>query len=241
MTARDGQHDRFVERAARITALRRRRVLAWVAGVALVLGLAYLLLLSPVLAVRSVQVVGVDAPEQKAIRGSLESSVGTPLARSDLAELTDRVEERPTVDSAEVSRDWPSSLRVDVVPRVPALAVQKNKRQVEIYDIDGNLVERARSAPKGVPTVTADGTEDVGAEGVRAALSLLESLPEEVRRTVSSVTVDPAQRVSFRAGKTTVVWGDASEPQLKVKVLSVLLEEKPQRIDVSTPRMPVTR
>jgi hypothetical protein len=39
-----------------------------------------------------------------------------------------------------------------------------------------------------------------------------------------------------------VVWGGASDPQLKVKVMSILARQKGVRlVDVSAPRTPITR
>jgi len=48
--------------------------------------------------------------------------------------------------------------------------------------------------------------------------------------------------VTFQMGSVTVAWGGASEPELKVKVMTALLRQKRVRtIDVSAPRTPVTR
>ena len=73
------------------------------------------------------------------------------------------------------------------------------------------------------------------------ALDLLDALPAGIRGRVTSVTVDAADHVSFRAGGTTVVWGDDSEPRLKVQVVELLLAKKPKLLDVSAPSTPVTR
>lgn len=241
MSPHGPQRDRFAERAAQVTASRRRKVLATAGAILAALGLLYVVLLSPLLAVRDVDVVGVGGREADEIRASLEDVVGTPLARVDVPDLTGEVEARPTVESAQVSRSWPGSLEVDVLPRVPALAVAKGKGEVEIYDLEGNRIASARSAPKGVPTVSSESSGETGAHGVRAALTMLEALPEGLRERVSAVTVDAADQVSFTIGKTSVVWGDDSEPELKVEVIEVLLAKKPTLLDVSAPRTPVTR
>jgi cell division protein FtsQ len=48
--------------------------------------------------------------------------------------------------------------------------------------------------------------------------------------------------VTLKLGGVTVVWGGASEPQLKVKVMTALLRQKDVgTIDVSAPRTPVIR
>ena len=58
---------------------------------------------------------------------------------------------------------------------------------------------------------------------------------------MTDISVSSANLVTLKLGKVTVVWGGASEPQLKVEVMTVLLGQKGVRtIDVSAPRTPVT-
>jgi cell division protein FtsQ len=48
--------------------------------------------------------------------------------------------------------------------------------------------------------------------------------------------------VTLKLGAVTVVWGGASEPQLKVEVMTALAKQKGVRwVDVSAPRTPITR
>ena len=44
--------------------------------------------------------------------------------------------------------------------------------------------------------------------------------------TVTDISVSTANLVTLKLGKVTVVWGGASEPQLKVEVMTVLLGQK---------------
>jgi hypothetical protein len=56
------------------------------------------------------------------------------------------------------------------------------------------------------------------------------------------VTVLGPNMVTLRLGGVKVVWGGASEPELKVKVMTALLKQKDvETIDVSAPRTPVIR
>ena len=58
---------------------------------------------------------------------------------------------------------------------------------------------------------------------------------------VADIRVDEADQVTFRLRGATVVWGDAASPDVKVRVIRVLLEKKPDVIDVSAPDTPVTK
>ena len=46
------------------------------------------------------------------------------------------------------------------------------------------------------------------------------------RRDVTDIRVSTANLVTLKLGGVTVVWGGASEPQLKVEVMSVLASQK---------------
>lgn len=235
------QHARFEQRQADLAADRRRRW-AWGSGAVAVLAAGvYVVGFSPLLAVQDVDVVGAEPGDTAAIGEIAAGAHGRPLARVDVGAIVDGAEARPGVESATVVRDWPRTLRVEVVPRIPALAVNRGKGQVEVYDIDGVRIRSTGSVPKGVPTISADRGAEVSGHGVTAALSMLEALPQGVRDRVSAVTVDAADRVSFRIGRTTVVWGDEAQPQLKVQVIDVLLKGRPKVLDVSAPDTPVTR
>lgn len=234
-------HERFEQRAAELAADRRRTRLWWVLSAALLALLVYVVGFSSLLSVRTVEVTGADRADQRTIQEIVDAEQGRPLARVDTDGLAARVEQEPGVESASVERGWPRTLRVDVVPRIPALAVSRGEGKVEIYDLGGVLIRTVRAAPEGVPLVEAESGATVTGRGVSAARSMLESLPGSLRGQVGSVTVDAADRVSFTVGRTTVVWGDGSQPDLKVQVIEVLLTKKPKVLDVSAPSTPVTR
>ena len=243
MTGRRGEptHERFEQRAAEVAAARRGRWLWGAVVAAVVTGLVYLVGFSPALTAETISVTGADPADKKAVTAIVSGVRGMPLARVDTGDLVSEIEELPGVQSVRVERSWPRTLSVDVLARVPALAVERSQGQVEVYDMEGVRIRTVRSAPKGVPKVAATQGATVSAEGVSAARSMLEALPEKLRGQVRSVTVDAADHVTFRAGRTTVVWGDSSEPQLKVKVVELLLQKKPKLLDVSAPTTPVTR
>lgn len=238
---REATEQRFAERAAQARGQRLRRGLVGLLCLVLVLGLGWLVGFSPVLGTRQVEVVGADPADRARIEAIAQTEVGTPLARVDGGALSSRItDEVPGAVHADVERGWPHTLRVNVTSRVPALAVRRDGRY-RLLDLGGVEIRTVSSAPKAVPAVTAEGEEGVSGHGVRAALGMLTALPADLRARVKDVTVDSADQVSFRLGGTQVVWGDGSSPELKVKVIPILLEKKPALIDVSAPDTPVTR
>ncbi len=232
---------RFAARAAQV---RRRPWLlaAWLAGALAVLaGGVWLVQFSPVLVARSVLVEGVPPGAVADITRRAAVPMGTPLARVDTAAIVRRVIATATLAEVTVSRSWPSTIVISASPRVPVLAVKNPQGQVQIVDSDGVAYATVSAPPKGVPLI--DTVENPPSkESLRAGITVLKALSAGQRGRVTNVTVSGANMVTLKLGAVTVVWGGASEPELKVKVMTALLAQKGVgTIDVSAPRTPVTR
>lgn len=233
---------RFAERATQARAVRLRRWLVALVVVALVAGGVWALYFSSLLDVRAVEVSGADPADEAAVEQVAEQEQGRPLARVDGDAVGERItDEVRGAKAARVDRGWPHTLKVKVTSRVPELAVSAGKGRYRLLDIDGVAIRTVSSPPKDVPTVTPDKGATVSAHGVEATSGMLQEMPEELREDISRITVDEADQVTFRVRGTTVVWGDAASPDVKVRVIPVLLEKKPDLIDVSAPDTPVTK
>ena len=232
---------RFDARAARV---RRRPWLlaAWLAvAVALLAGGAWLVELSPVLVVKSVKVVGVPPGEVSAIVSRAAVPMGRPLAKVDTRAIGRKVIVVATLAKVTVSRSYPNTILISATSRVPVLAVKNPQGQVQVVDSQGVAYATVSAAPKGVPLI--DTVENPSSlESMRAAMAVLRALSPGQRAQVTSVTVQGPNMVTLKLGAVTVMWGGASEPELKVKVMTALLRQKDVvTIDVSAPRTPVIR
>jgi cell division protein FtsQ len=232
---------RFDARAARV----RRRpwfVAGWLAVVlALLAGGVWLVEFSPVLVTRSVKVEGVPPGDVSAIVERAAVRMGTPLARVDTRLISRRVSVTAALAQVTVSRSYPSTILIKVTLRVPVLAVKNPQGQVEVVDSEGVAFATVSAAPKGVPLI--DAVESPPSmESLRAAMTVLRALSAAQRDQVTNVTVLGPNMVTFKLGTVTVAWGGASDPELKVKVMTDLLTQKGVgTIDVSAPHTPVIR
>ena len=104
------------ERSVRRRRLGRRVAIGAGAGAAVGL-VAWLLLFSPVLAVRTIAVRGTTRLTPAQVRAAADVVRGTPLARVDEAAVVRRVEALKQVAQVRVTRGWPSTLRLQVVER----------------------------------------------------------------------------------------------------------------------------
>jgi cell division protein FtsQ len=230
--------------AARAAAVRRRPWLlaAWgLAVVAVLAGIFWLVGMSPVLAARTVRVEGVPAAAAADIRRRADVPIGTPLARLDTDAIARRVINSGTLAEVSVVRSWPRTVVIAASLRQPVLAFTNSQGQVQVADKDGVVYATVASPPRGVPVITAAGSTP-GRDALRAAISVLDAMTGPQRRDVTDIRVSTANLVTLKLGGVTVVWGGASEPQLKVEVMSVLAKQKGVRlVDVSAPRTPITR
>jgi cell division protein FtsQ len=215
---------------------------AWLAAVlCLLAGGAWMVEFGPVLVTRSVRVQGVPLGEVSNIVSRAGVPMGTPLAKVDTLAIARRVIATPTLAEVTVSRSWPSTVVISASPRVPVLAVTDPQGHVQVVDSQGDPYATVSAPPKGVPLINTVESPP-SKESMRAAISVLQSLPSGQRGAVTDVAVLGANMVTFKLGAVSVVWGGASEPQLKVEVMTALLRVKGVgTIDVSAPNSPVTR
>jgi cell division protein FtsQ len=232
---------RFQQRAQEV---RRRpaRLIGYAAVLLCVLGLlGWVVGFSSLLAVRTVEVVGVPDAEVAAIRALAKVPMGEPLLRVDRGAVAARVAERATVADVSIERSWPRTLVIHASPRVPFLVVKNPQGQLQVVDETGVAYAQVTRAPKGVPTVHAASAAALSRDALGTAVSVVRALPDDLQRRVSNVTVSSANLVTLRIGRTSVVWGGVEEPQRKLAIMTALLKATPKLIDVSAPSTPVTR
>lgn len=235
---------RLEARAHAERADRRRqwaRRMLWVTAVVVPLAaLAWVLLLSPLLAVDRVQVVGTQrlTPEQVVEAAAVDE--GTPLARVDTSSAADRVRELAPVAEVRVRRVWPATLRVDVTERTPVAGVPA-REGVLLVDTEGVGFATEPALPPGLPQVE---VAEPGADdpATQAALAVLLDLPPELAAQVAVVRATTPSDVSFSlADARTVSWGAPTDTAAKTAALQALLRMPGEFYDVSAPGVAVRR
>ena len=232
---------RFAERARAHRRLTWRNA-AWVAAVVAVLAAAaWVVLASPLLAVRTIEVTGTQRLAAADVAAVAEPARGVPLARVDTGQIAEQLRELPLVRAVEVERSWPSTVRVAVTERQAMAAVPGAEGGFDVVDTDGVVMESSAEAPAGVPVVQVD-VASAGSETVREAVDVLGALPVDLRGQVTTVSAATRDSVTLTLGSgATVFWGSADDSERKAQVLAVLLKTPAAEYDVSSPDTPVTR
>ncbi|MGZ8742062.1 MAG: cell division protein FtsQ/DivIB [Nocardioides sp.] len=216
-----------------------RVVLAVVAVLAAVASVVWLVFFSSVLAVKGVQVEGAAVLDPRDVRRVAAVPTGSPLAGVDLDEVAERVEALAPVLDVDVSRAWPSRIRIDVTERV-AVAVVDQGGVLHGVDEEGVMFRRYPSRPPSLPLLRIGAATQ--ADALAEAARVVESLPRDIASRVEYVAVSTVDTISLRLRSgQTVQWGSADESGHKAEVLAVLLEQKASLYDVTVPGQPVIR
>ncbi len=235
-----GSVRRFAERARRAR-LRAMAPVLVVAALVLVLALgAWVVLGSPLLRADEVQVVGAERVQRPQVDTALADQVGRPLLRVDTGAVQERLEQLPQVRSAQVLRVWPSTVEVRLTERVPVAAVP-GEGGFALVDDTGAVVETVAEPPAGLAVVS-EQTVAAGGEALEAAVTVLQTMPDDLRAAVAGTSAATPDSVTLAlTSGAQVVWGSADEPDRKAAVLRVLLAQPAEVYDVSAPGTPVTR
>ncbi|MEE6280243.1 cell division protein FtsQ/DivIB [Georgenia sunbinii] len=236
---------RLTERYRAQRRLRWRAVLITLGIVAAVGVVGWAVLLSPLLALDTEQVTITGTGEGTTVATAdvaavVDRHAGTPLPRLDAPGMRSEVEQLATVRSAEVHREWPRGLTIDVVAREPVAAL-RTEEAIELLDADGVTVATVEEVPEGMAQVDVPRSGERAPQTLTAVLAVLAELPPAVRADVAvAVATGPGAIVLELHDGAEVRWGGAEESELKAAVLEVLRSEPAAVYDVTVPRSPTT-
>ncbi|TFV57773.1 UNVERIFIED_ORG: FtsQ-type POTRA domain-containing protein [Bacillus sp. AZ43] len=210
--------------------------------------LAWLLLAGPVLAVRAVEVDGLVTLPADQVQEAAGIDPGTPLLRVDVAAAEARVARLPQIADVVVTRDWPDSVVITVVERVP-VAVVGEPGERSLVDAEGVLFDMVTGSPPDGVVPLEVASPGPGDRATRAGIAAVGALPVAVRERVASAAATSPDDITLTLDDgTEVLWGDASGSDEKSAALAGLLQqfddgalEPASTIDVSTPDAVVLR
>jgi cell division protein FtsQ len=227
---------------------RKRHLLVAASAVAaLVAALLAAAIWSPALALDTISVSGTRLLTPAQVQSALEPLRGKPLPQITDEEVGRLLEPLVQVKSVSAEARPPSGLAVAVHERVP-VALVKQGEQYELVDVDGvQLATTDDPASVSLPVIDG-GAGAIGQDLFRATAAVLGALPADVLAKLSNASAQSVDAVELKlVDGQTIIWGNASEKELKAKVLEALLKvpadpKNPVKVyDVSVPRHPVTR
>jgi cell division protein FtsQ len=202
-----------------------------------VLGVAIVLLWTPVVGVRSVSVTGTHRVGAGAVRRAANVQRGHHMLTLPVEKIASRVSALPAVASAHVSRRWPSSVRIHVTERTP-IAWRAESDGAHLFDRSGADFAVVPEPPHGLPRLAVP-AKPANAARAGAALHALDALPARLSKRVAAVTAESPVDVRFTLEKgKKIVWGAAQDAPHKAAVLRVLMSRPGTTYDVAAPDLP---
>jgi cell division protein FtsQ len=220
--------------------VRGLKLMVWtVALVVAFVGLGLLLYFTPIMAARNIVITGVGAVSQEEIIAAAGVKEGTPLLQVNTDDVAERVATIRRIATARVQREYPSTLRITVVERVP-VAVKDFPDGPHMFDRDG-VDFAAGPPPPNLPYLDVDnpGPSD---PSTRAALDVMTALRPEVAGQVARVSAPSVAAITLTlVDGREVVWGTTDRTEEKAQKLAALLTQPGQTYDVSSPDLPTVK
>jgi cell division protein FtsQ len=216
------------------------------------LALCYLVArLTPLFAVRELDVQGAPPRVQAEVKGAAADVLGTTLVALDGDELIRRLEALPSVRAVGYDRSFPHTLRIRVSPELPLAAVGAQNGNW-LVSARGRVIRRLEAGKgKRYPRVRLAGAAlEPGVmltdRRTIAALAALAQLPETFPSRVRSVEAAPGDFTLVLRGGAELRLGDPDGVRLKLAAAARVLESLngSERaalayLDVSLPQRPV--
>ena len=235
----NGQPSDSPNTVARST-IRGLKVLLWSALVSVIaVALGLVLYFTPAMAARNVVVNGVAAIPQEQVLAAAAVAPGTPLLQINTDAVAERVATIRRVATARVQREYPSTLRITVVERVPVV-VKDYPDGPHLFDRDG--VDFATEPPP--PTLPYLDAEHPGPTdpATKAALEVMAALPPDVVAQVGRIAAPSVASIALTlTDGRVVVWGTNDRTEEKALKLAALLTQPGHTYDVSSPDLPTVK
>lgn len=216
---------------------RRRRL--WIAAVVVVAAIAFVIAwATPLLAVNDVRVSGTSVLDPAEVASAADDYLEQSILRADLDAIAAEVASLPPVKSVDVSRSWPTTIRIEVTERDPYLAVPSGGETFLMVDSEGVVFDEVAEIPESIWNVEleAPGPDDLATTETIAVLQALPSdLVDEVERVESP---SPASVTLYLEDGRTLRWGDGTENDKKARIALRLLASGYEHVDVSAPDAP---
>jgi cell division protein FtsQ len=220
--------------------IRGLKALMWSALVSvIVVGAGLLLYFTPIMSARVVAITGLSTVTQEEVEQAAAVPADTPLLQIDTDAVAERVATIRRVASTRVQREYPSTLRITIVERIPVVAKDYPDGS-HLFDRDG--VDFATAPPPpGLPYLDAEtpGPSDLP---TRAALQVLTALRPEVAGQVSRIAAPSVAAITLTlVDGRQVIWGTTDRTDEKALKLGALLTQPGTTYDVSSPDLPTVK
>ena len=222
---------------------KRKRLVMTGFSVVLLIGIALVVLASPIVAVRTVQVEGAKYADAALVRSVSDSLKGKSVLTVDTQTASERLESDPWIKSARISTSLPSRVLIQINERIPVAWFLGVDNRARVIDEDGLVLSVVEGRPTQYMWIEGTGPNLIAgassAAAYRAAGQLAMSLPSELAPMVKHLGVAGTEEITMTLKTGTIVnFGAPVDMRNKLVNVVVLLRRQDVNsivgIDVST-------
>ena len=222
---------------------KRKRLVTTGFGVVIFVGLALIVLASPIVAVRTVQVEGAKYADAALVRSVSDSLKGKSVLTVDTKTAVERLESDPWIKSARITTSLPSRVLIQINESIPVAWFLGVDNRARVIDEDGLVLSVVEGRPTQYMWIEGPGSNlTAGASSTatyRAAGQLAMSLPSELAPMVKHLGVAGSEQITMTLKTGTVInFGAPVDMRNKLVNVVVLLRRQDVNsiisIDVST-------
>lgn len=212
---------------------------------------AFVLLVSPLFAIREIVVAGNQELSAEKIVASSGLTTGVNIFQVNLSQAATGIKKLPMVKEVSISRDFPSRITIRIRERRP-VALLPAKEGFIAVDLDGVYCRNALVGEKGLPVITGIPVtlppvgHPVVSKKLRLVLEAINNLPAGLVVNLSEVNLDQSgQLVIYTLQGTRCHLGYPDEISRKgmilMQVLNELKDKQIEYIDLSLSTSPVVK
>ena len=218
--------------------IRRRRAALSIGGcLGIVAVLAAVAPFTPVVPMRGINVHGNHVLTEEHVQQLADIAPDTPMGRVDVRRAAQNIAADPWVETVTVSRDWPSSVDVEVTEHV-AVAFIAQDDGTHLIDSNGVDFLIAEPPPQAIELVGAP-VED--AEAMAAVVDIAASISERARNEIAAIDVAPLNHVLRTNDGRTIVWGASEDNENKSYALEAVLQMEGREFNITNPQLVTSR
>lgn len=224
------------ERQRRQQTIRLKRiglVVAIVTGVGAAVWGVFALLDAPIFRITEIQVSGISQLDEQEVLAAAQVVEGTTLPRLPANQVIRRLEAQPWVASVELDRDFPSTLRIIIKERVPAVTVDAGGTALWLVGSDGVwLGERAAESTDTVVVRDLENVQPVAgqrsqSEELLNAIRIARGVSQELRDMTRAISAPSIEKTAILTTDDVEIFiGDADRIVDKDRVAREILRRE---------------
>ncbi|WP_296131020.1 cell division protein FtsQ/DivIB [Corynebacterium sp. YSMAA1_1_D6] len=192
----------------------------------------------PILKVSSFEVEGNAHVTPEDVERASGVAKGSNLVRLDAHAAAGGVAQLPWVESATVSRAFPSTVHIEVIEH-EAVAFVHDGDQTVLVDNQGK--EFATDTPP-AEAIELTGHTDSGSPEMQAAVDAVSALPAEVREKIKTLEVRGTYDLTFKTKDDKIIyWGAAEDNANKAIAFEDVLKLEGTEWNISNPALVTSR